>query len=519
MGKPPRRMTPPNRGRKSDKKRQKRERSTISNLPQNESITMEELSDQFSKVRRALILDDSTTADKSQLLEPSSFFEENTQPIRSKISEANETSIVLDTPIFTLGVDATQVRTERKRVLNGTKSKKFKDLNKALKEHRKILIQQERKSPTDIFAHATKHQKRTKEMADATKLSASTLEKETEITQHPFTEVPEEEISDSAARVESKHSILPNLRELLSTEPQPTEFIFRLLEENHDLDSKSIQTLIQHIASPFSVCKTMNEKMFRNFILSLFAVDSADVPGDDWMYWFGQLDEYSFTTQVWAEVQELVTKSSKKVERRTTLVALLYYFGFNRFTAWWEKESVPADVCTKLKGDFSYFEEQGFSKEVIEHAQMLLCALAIEKPNYVAKRYTYAKHQSGMNHENKTETWLKKSGQNIEYITESEIKNFGKGKYGGKRVHRKITPDILLLKPIELAPNGQQIHWIDAKNTFIDPSFSADDKILKFCNQIKKYVNAYGPGLVVWGRDFSDEWNDATKGVVQHIKI
>jgi len=25
--------------------------------------------------------------------------------------------------------------------------------------------------------------------------------------------------------------------------------------------------------------------------------------------------------------------------------------------------------------------------------------------------------------------------------------------------------------------------------------------------------------LVVWGKDFSEEWNDATEGVVQHIKI
>ena len=25
--------------------------------------------------------------------------------------------------------------------------------------------------------------------------------------------------------------------------------------------------------------------------------------------------------------------------------------------------------------------------------------------------------------------------------------------------------------------------------------------------------------LIVWGKDFSEEWNEATEGVVQHIRI
>jgi hypothetical protein len=36
---------------------------------------------------------------------------------------------------------------------------------------------------------------------------------------------------------------------------------------------------------------------------------------------------------------------------------------------------------------------------------------------------------------------------------------------------------------------------------------------------MNKYVRAYGPGLIVWGKNFSEEWNEATKGAVQHIKI
>ena len=150
---------------------------------------------------------------------------------------------------------------------------------------------------------------------------------------------------------------------------------------------------------------------------------------------------------------------------------------------------------------------------------MLICAYAIEKPGLVAKTYTSAKHQAGKHHENRTERWLKQMAGKIEYLTEDEIQKFAGQKYGNKHISTKITPDILLKRPIKLSKEGQHVHWIDAKKHFIDPALSPEYRVDSFCNQLEKYVRAYGPGLIVWGKDFSEEWNDATKGVVQHIKI
>ena len=165
-----------------------------------------------------------------------------------------------------------------------------------------------------------------------------------------------------------------------------------------------------------------------------------------------------------------------------------------------------------------YFINKNFSNQIVEEARMLLCAFAIEKPNLVANEYTYQKHKAGKRHEDRTETWLK-TGGNIEYITEKDIPLWDRRKYGNKYVNGRITPDILLKDPIQLSVHGQHIHWIDAKRIFIDPALSPENKIDKFCNQIDKYVSFYGPGLVVWGKDFSEEWNEATEGVVKHIKI
>ena len=82
-----------------------------------------------------------------------------------------------------------------------------------------------------------------------------------------------------------------------------------------------------------------------------------------------------------------------------------------------------------------------------------------------------------------------------------------------------MTPDILLERPIQLCEGGAAIHWIDAKKHFVDPALSPDAKIGKICDQMNKDVRNYGPGLIIWGKPFYQEWNDATKGAVQHIKV
>lgn len=517
MGRPPRRIQPPpKRGRKGENKRKKQERTHHHQIEG--MISLDDLKEKFAQQRRQLILDESNETDKSQLLEPSSLFSEKTQNIWVKPLENINEAILLNDPVFKLGLDSEIVKTERERVLKGEKTSHFKGLPKELAEQRKILSQQQRKHSPNLLAKATEQQKQSR--TQQPEIGSAAL---------PEGEVVEQLMADSEESTEVKienleentnFSILPELRNQLSTEPQPEEFMIRVLGDEHNIDRKSTKTLIQHVASPFSVCKSMNHNSFRSFIASSFPGDSAKMDDNGWGDLFEQLGDNTPNQHQLIEIGELLDASPKKLDLRCRLVAFLYYFASERFTRWWEHPAIPHDVRIKMEADFTHFEQQNFHPEIIEHARMLVCSFAIEKPKEAAKRYTYARHQSGAAHESKTEKWLKKGCPDLEYITESEIKKGRRGRtYGGKRVHPKVTPDLLLSTPVKLTANGQPIHWIDAKKQFIDPSFSPDDRIAQFCDQIKKYVDAYGPGLVVWGKDFSEEWNDATKDVVLHIMI
>jgi|GEM_PF-3172344 len=515
MSKPPRRIKPPTRGRKGEKKRKKQ------NLPMihpNEGIDFGGLKEKFAEQRRTLILDESNDRDKSQLLEPSSLFLEKTQNLRLKATENITDAILLNDPIFKIGLGSEEVRTERERVLKGEIPSHFKGLPKELAEQRKILAQQQRKYSTNLLAKATQQHKQSREdQPNASPGPSPERERGEQL-------VPEVDIL-AEVMVDDRHEknqwlILPDLRTQLSAEPEPVEFMIRVLCGEYEFNRKSTKTLIQHVASPFSVCKSMNHNSFGKFICSSFLADFSNPEENVWGRLFEELGPNKANQHQLMEIQELLDASHNKIELRCRLVGLLYYFAPEHFTAWWDHPAVPVDVRTKMEADFNHFEQQNFSHAAIDHARMLVCAFAIENPKEVATRYTYARHQSGAAHESKTEKWLKKGCPDVDYITEAEIKKGKRGRtYGGKRVHRKVTPDILLSTPVKLTTNGQSIHWIDAKKQFIDPSFSPDDRISQFCDQIKKYVDAYGPGLVVWGKNFSDEWNDATKDIVLHIKI
>ena len=323
--------------------------------------------------------------------------------------------------------------------------------------------------------------------------------------------------------IQTGEMMLADLRITMRGEPQPIEFITNILMEKHNLSKRKANILIDHLASPFSICKTMKDELFQNFIASLDGEEISSGGVEIWtqVIQIIGLDSLSGDQQV--EIYNMFMGDEKKVNRKVKAVAILLHFLPIKFNRWWLKEMIPKFVSEKYDSDYKFYQGKQFSKELIEEARMLICAYAIEKPSSVAKGYTYAKHQAGKVHENQTEEWLKKGGDTIEYITEKTISGWNSKlsgqKYGDKHVISKITPDLLLRKPIQLSADGQHIHWIDAKKHFIDPALSPEYKVGAFCQQLEKYVGAYGPGLVVWGKDFSEEWNEATKGVVQHIKI
>ena len=342
----------------------------------------------------------------------------------------------------------------------------------------------------------------------------------------PLEEVLENGIEQGIIESEEEFSepqpdevVLGILRVTLRKEPQPIAFIKRILSEKHELSQKDVKILVEQVASPFSICKTMNHDIFQKFIIS-FDDDHSSFSGvEQWTQVIELIGPDALSERQQVEIYDLFMGQQKKSDQRAKTVALLYHFLPEKFERWWQKEMIPNFVQEKYRTDHKFFQNRTFSKEAVEEARMLMCAFAIEKPSRVADEYTYAKHKAGRIHEDQTEEWLKRGGSKVQYITEDQIRGRGGQKYGGKYVNAKITPDLLLRDPIQLSPEGQHIHWIDAKKHFVDPGLSPEPFIEQFCHQIETYVRAYGPGLVVWGKDFSEEWNEATQGVVQHIKI
>jgi hypothetical protein len=328
----------------------------------------------------------------------------------------------------------------------------------------------------------------------------------------------EENEEEELPEIETGEIILADLRLRMQQEPQPIKFITRLLIDRHKLSRKSVNRLFGHVASPFSICKTMDAKDFQRFIDSL---NNQEVSGgqDIWTKIIEIIGLNSISTEQQLEIYNLFMGDQKKTTRRVKTVAILYHFLPARFDRWWEKEMILPPVSRKYSNDYDYFKEIDCTSESIEDARMLLCACALEKPTAIANEFTYSKHLAGETHESDTEKWLKRGGRKIDYITQNQIPEFAGKRYGSKHVSPTVTPDILLKDPIQLTKDGQHIHWIDAKNHFIDPALSPENLINDFCGQLEKYVRRYGPGLIVWGKKFSEEWNEATEGVVQHIKI
>ena len=156
-----------------------------------------------------------------------------------------------------------------------------------------------------------------------------------------------------------------------------------------------------------------------------------------------------------------------------------------------------------------------FDEENILLALELICAIAIETPSKL-KQFSLRKKMGGNKFEDKVETWISTSYPEATFITETQIKQSINGeKYGGLRLSRNVSPDILFEYPLKMSNSGAELRWIDAKTHFLDPAFSPDDEFADIANQMKKYVNKYGKGMIVWANPHSEEWN-ATEPTVFH---
>lgn len=85
---------------------------------------------------------------------------------------------------------------------------------------------------------------------------------------------------------------------------------------------------------------------------------------------------------------------------------------------------------------------------------------------------------------------------NVEYKTQEQLIIEQKKKYG-KAI---ITPDFLIIS--ELIINSKKINWIDAKNFY---GSNINFVIINIKKQIKKYLDAYGSGCLIFNYGFNSE--------------
>ena len=346
------------------------------------------------------------------------------------------------------------------------------------------------------------------------------IEEETELIIDDGEEIQVEEEIEPI--IESGEVILAELRIAMRSEPSPINYTINMLIKKHNISMQNAKYIINHIVSPISICKMLTDDQFNHFIRSLDKDDSEISQGGEiWTQVIQIIGLDSLTKDARVDIYNIFSdvKNLNKISKRVITIALLLNALPNRFKQWWSMELFPPEVIEHFAQAYKFFRNKKLPQEAIDEARMLLCSYAIEKPKNIIQEYNYAKQMSGNKHENKTEKWLKESLKGVRYITEDQIKIYPDKHYGNKYVNKTITPDILLETPIQLSVDSQPIHWIDAKNHFVDPALSSDENVQSICNQMNKYVRTYGPGLIVWGRNFSEEWNHATKGNVQHIRI
>ena len=85
---------------------------------------------------------------------------------------------------------------------------------------------------------------------------------------------------------------------------------------------------------------------------------------------------------------------------------------------------------------------------------------------------------------------------NVEYKTQEQLTIEQKAKYG-KAIN---TPDFLITS--ELIINSKKINWIDAKNFY---GSNIDFMVSKIKKQIKKYLDTYGPGCLIFNYGYNSK--------------
>lgn len=124
--------------------------------------------------------------------------------------------------------------------------------------------------------------------------------------------------------------------------------------------------------------------------------------------------------------------------------------------------------------------------------------------------------QAGVHGEDECEVVLNFAGlvKHENFVTQEESVAVSKWLFGKVAVP---TPDFLFLgeEGVNLPRSTvtEKIFWIESKATSVTRGLAMKSMVDKMEEQFKKYVSAFGPGLVIWRGGFDAEWVESVEGV------
>lgn len=315
-----------------------------------------------------------------------------------------------------------------------------------------------------------------------------------------------------------------------------------LMESEREFDKKDASTLIDYISTPWALMNEINYNPRLEFLRSMGGVSPTKLPLNEELLKtaidaIGRQIETELLDMLFeilkthvalseSEIVEIVEDFADAYPKKLPMIVLSHIIGRTPFfmTEWTTHASVGnyEAICTNNM----YYMKEKFTQRQIEAASEVFSAFALECPALASTRYTLRRHEAGKVHEGQVERWVKTHLKDADYILEDDLKLCRKKQFGihqlrprKKFPHINTTPDILFAHPVRLEGHDTKILWIDAKNAMYDPAFTKEETMGALFGQMERYLKEYGPGLMVWGKPFSEEWPEHTEPAVMHTTL
>lgn len=144
-------------------------------------------------------------------------------------------------------------------------------------------------------------------------------------------------------------------------------------------------------------------------------------------------------------------------------------------------------IILKIKGFNKNKIKNTIKNKIIDSYDKQQLNIAI-KNDYYTGIHKEKQLQKSLEYENKIQKFLDK--HNISYETQDDL----------IKKNSLLTPDFLIKSKLQI--NDINIHWIDAKNFY---GAYTSSNIQSLNKQSKKYNNAFGNGVFIFSKNFSDK--------------